>query len=182
MAMRLRKHVPTSIGSCIYFYYDFLFSTLLSIVWMFCKVFLCENFVDIGDVFLSLLLRCFGCATYVSVMCACVFSLVLFSADDVVRYLRGCDVTLPRLQKNGFEHPIIVKEKKGLGLFVPPPDFAVTDVARHVGKTMHAQLVLRGYATLKHRREMHDSTCGVGRHVHAFAFPRRALPLRLVYV
>lgn len=43
-------------------------------------------------------------------------------------------MTLARLHKNGFEHPIMVKEKRGLGLFVPPPDFAVTDVARHVGR------------------------------------------------
>eukprot|EP00117_Sycon_ciliatum_P016702 scpid71096/ scgid3858/ Lysine-specific demethylase 7; JmjC domain-containing histone demethylation protein 1D len=63
------------------------------------------------------------------------------SADGIVKYMRGADVTVAKLEKQGFEHPIMVKEKKGLGLFVPPSDFAVTDVARHVESTRQVDVI-----------------------------------------
>ena len=38
-------------------------------------------------------------------------------------------------ERNGFQTPILVREKEGLGLRVPHKDFSVADVERHVGES-----------------------------------------------
>lgn len=43
-------------------------------------------------------------------------------------------------ERNGFQTPILVEEKEGLGLKVPHEDFSVADVERYVGKSRFAQL------------------------------------------
>ncbi|XP_043283043.1 histone lysine demethylase PHF8-like isoform X2 [Venturia canescens] len=54
-------------------------------------------------------------------------------ADDVVKHVRGQQLTLEYLQNNGFETPIIIDGKDGLDMVVPPPNFSVYDVESYIG-------------------------------------------------
>lgn len=44
------------------------------------------------------------------------------------------DFTVAHIQKNGFSTPILFREKSGLDIKVPKPDFTVADVRQCVGK------------------------------------------------
>ena len=46
---------------------------------------------------------------------------------------RGHELTVDFLDKNGFDTPILIDNKEGLGLIVPPPTFTVQDVELYVG-------------------------------------------------
>ena len=64
--------------------------------------------------------------------------LFVYSADgEVLFHLKGSEVTVDYFQRHGFTKPLIVKQKEGLGLKVPPPDFKVVDVERCVGMFVH---------------------------------------------
>lgn len=54
-------------------------------------------------------------------------------ADDVVKHVRGQQLTLQYLQANGFETPIIIEGKDGLDMTVPPTNFSVYDVESYIG-------------------------------------------------
>ncbi|CAD1477112.1 unnamed protein product, partial [Heterotrigona itama] len=54
-------------------------------------------------------------------------------ADEVVKYVRGQQLTLQHLQANGFENPIIIDGKDGLDMTVPPPNFSVYDIESYIG-------------------------------------------------
>ncbi|KAI4489620.1 hypothetical protein M0802_010930 [Mischocyttarus mexicanus] len=54
-------------------------------------------------------------------------------ADDIVKHVRGQQLTLQYLQNNGFETPIIIDGKDGLDMNVPPPNFSVYDVESYIG-------------------------------------------------
>ncbi|XP_076237493.1 histone lysine demethylase PHF8 isoform X4 [Calliopsis andreniformis] len=54
-------------------------------------------------------------------------------ADDIVKHIRGQQLTLQYLQTNGFETPIIIDGKDGLDMIVPPPNFSVYDVESYIG-------------------------------------------------
>ncbi|XP_035721387.1 histone lysine demethylase PHF8-like isoform X2 [Vespa mandarinia] len=54
-------------------------------------------------------------------------------ADDIVKHVRGQQLTLQYLQTNGFETPIIIDGKDGLDMSVPPPNFSVYDVESYIG-------------------------------------------------
>ncbi|XP_060818110.1 histone lysine demethylase PHF8-like isoform X3 [Bombus pascuorum] len=54
-------------------------------------------------------------------------------ADEVVKHVRGQQLTLQYLQANGFESPIIIDGKDGLDMTVPPPNFSVYDVESYIG-------------------------------------------------
>ncbi|KAG7207012.1 hypothetical protein KM043_000902 [Ampulex compressa] len=54
-------------------------------------------------------------------------------ADDIVKHVRGQQLTLQYLQTNGFENPIIIDGKDGLDMTVPPPNFSVYDVESYIG-------------------------------------------------
>ncbi|XP_033213508.1 lysine-specific demethylase phf2-like isoform X2 [Belonocnema kinseyi] len=54
-------------------------------------------------------------------------------ADDVVKYLRGQQLTIQYLQNIGFDTPIIVDGKEGLDMIVPPSNFSVYDIEGYVG-------------------------------------------------
>lgn len=43
------------------------------------------------------------------------------------------DFTVAHVQKNGFATPILFREKSGLDIKVPKPDFTVADVRQCVG-------------------------------------------------
>ena len=54
-------------------------------------------------------------------------------ADDIVKNVRGQQLTLEYLQSNGFDSPIIIDGKDGLDMTVPPPNFSVYDVESYIG-------------------------------------------------
>ena len=56
------------------------------------------------------------------------------AGDGVLLHLKGSEVTVNYFELNGFKVPIIVDQKEGLGLRVPPPDFRISDVERYVGE------------------------------------------------
>lgn len=63
---------------------------------------------------------------YLSVLCV--------SADPVVSKMEGSQLTIEFLLQNGFDQPIIIEDKEGLGLRVPSDYFTVQDVEALVGK------------------------------------------------
>ncbi|XP_058791434.1 lysine-specific demethylase phf2-like isoform X3 [Phymastichus coffea] len=54
-------------------------------------------------------------------------------ADDIVKHLKGQQLTMQYLQTNGFDIPIIVDIKDGLDMVVPPPNFSLYDVQTYIG-------------------------------------------------
>ena len=57
------------------------------------------------------------------------------SADgEVVLHVKGSEVTLDYFEEHGFGTPLLVEQKDGLGMKVPPSDFTVADVERCVGE------------------------------------------------
>ena len=58
-----------------------------------------------------------------------------FSANDMILHFRnGEPLTMSYFEENGFTVPILVDNKEGLGLKVPPPNFTIQDVESHVGE------------------------------------------------
>ncbi|KAG8239036.1 hypothetical protein J437_LFUL018431 [Ladona fulva] len=58
------------------------------------------------------------------------------SADDIILKMAGQQLTVPFLQRNGFNDPILITQKDGLGMIVPPEAFTVDDVEYYVGKLL----------------------------------------------
>jgi len=56
------------------------------------------------------------------------------SADDVVVKLSGSQLTMDYLEEGGFNEPILVQKKDGLGMSLPAPTFYISDVENYVGK------------------------------------------------
>lgn len=56
------------------------------------------------------------------------------SADDVVVKLSGSQLSMDYLEENGFNEPILVQKKDGLGMSMPAPTFYISDVENYVGK------------------------------------------------
>uniref|UniRef100_A0A8C2IVS1 PHD finger protein 2 n=1 Tax=Cyprinus carpio TaxID=7962 RepID=A0A8C2IVS1_CYPCA len=56
------------------------------------------------------------------------------SSEDVVVKLSGSQLTLDYLEENGFNEPILIQKKDGLGMAMPAPTFYVSDVENYVGK------------------------------------------------
>ncbi|XP_060533055.1 jmjC domain-containing histone demethylation protein 1-like isoform X2 [Cylas formicarius] len=56
-----------------------------------------------------------------------------FNAAGVVREMRGDELTVSYFQRHGFNTPLLFKDKSGLGLRVPPPNFSINDVRLSVG-------------------------------------------------
>uniref|UniRef100_A0A3Q2CUB3 PHD finger protein 2 n=1 Tax=Cyprinodon variegatus TaxID=28743 RepID=A0A3Q2CUB3_CYPVA len=55
-----------------------------------------------------------------------------FPADDIVVKLSGNQLTMDYLEENGFNEPIMVQKKDGLGLSMPAPTFYISDVENYV--------------------------------------------------
>ena len=60
----------------------------------------------------------------------------------IVKLAEGNDLTLEYFECSGFNNPILVQEKSGLGLKVPSNDFTVADVERLVGKMVESVMYL----------------------------------------
>uniref|UniRef100_A0A8C1KBL8 Lysine-specific demethylase PHF2 n=1 Tax=Cyprinus carpio TaxID=7962 RepID=A0A8C1KBL8_CYPCA len=54
------------------------------------------------------------------------------SSEDVVVKLSGSQMTLDYLEENGFNEPILIQKKDGLGMAMPAPTFYVSDVENYV--------------------------------------------------
>ncbi|XP_034949033.1 histone lysine demethylase PHF8-like isoform X2 [Chelonus insularis] len=54
-------------------------------------------------------------------------------ADEIVKRVKGQQLTLQYLQTNGFETPIIIENKDGLDMTLPPSTFSVYDVENYIG-------------------------------------------------
>lgn len=52
------------------------------------------------------------------------------SADSVVQRLRGAQITTQYLYQNGFDYPILIEDKDGLEMKLPPDDFSLRDIER----------------------------------------------------
>lgn len=57
-----------------------------------------------------------------------------YSADKVVKKMKGHQFDLDYIEEHGFTQPVLVHEFHGLDLKVPPSSFTVNDVERLVGK------------------------------------------------
>ncbi|XP_068162628.1 lysine-specific demethylase 7A isoform X2 [Antennarius striatus] len=55
------------------------------------------------------------------------------SGDEILRRMKGEQVTPRYLERHGFTYPIMVTEMEGLGLKLPAPTFSVRDVEQYVG-------------------------------------------------
>ncbi|CAH1801472.1 unnamed protein product [Owenia fusiformis] len=56
-----------------------------------------------------------------------------FDDEKLVKVMEGKDVTVAYWQKHGFDTPIVVHERSGLGMRVPSENFKVNDVKQCVG-------------------------------------------------
>lgn len=56
-----------------------------------------------------------------------------FAQSGMVREMKGSDLSVAYLQQYGFNIPLLFKEKTGLGLRVPSPNFSIRDVRTCVG-------------------------------------------------
>ncbi|UYV69671.1 PHF2 [Cordylochernes scorpioides] len=58
------------------------------------------------------------------------------SAEEILVRLRAQLLTLPYLLQSGFDRPIMVENKSGLGMMLPPEDdgFSVLDVMKYLGE------------------------------------------------
>uniref|UniRef100_A0A673ATK9 Lysine-specific demethylase PHF2 n=1 Tax=Sphaeramia orbicularis TaxID=375764 RepID=A0A673ATK9_9TELE len=63
------------------------------------------------------------------------------SADDVVVKLSGSQLSMDYLEENGFNEPILVQKKDGLGMSMPAPTFYISDVENYVGPDVGVDVV-----------------------------------------
>lgn len=56
-----------------------------------------------------------------------------FAQSGMVREMKGSDLSVAYLQQYGFNIPLLFKDKSGLGLRVPSPNFSIRDVRTCVG-------------------------------------------------
>nr|XP_006819064.1 PREDICTED: LOW QUALITY PROTEIN: lysine-specific demethylase 2A-like [Saccoglossus kowalevskii] len=53
--------------------------------------------------------------------------------EDFIKFVEGEEVTLKYVQENGFNTPLLIKDKSGLGMRIPGKEFNVNDVRQFVG-------------------------------------------------
>ncbi|XP_056590362.1 lysine-specific demethylase phf2 isoform X3 [Triplophysa dalaica] len=63
------------------------------------------------------------------------------SSEDVVVKLSGSQLTLDYLEENGFNEPILIQKKDGLGMSMPAPTFYISDVENYVGPDVLVDVV-----------------------------------------
>ena len=83
--------------------------------------------------------------------------IVSSAGDGVLLRLKGSEVTVNYFERNGFKIPIIVEQKEGLGLRVPPPDFRISDVERYVGECK--DIVITRSSKSRNLIHVHACTC-----------------------
>uniref|UniRef100_A0A8C6TA65 Lysine-specific demethylase PHF2 n=1 Tax=Neogobius melanostomus TaxID=47308 RepID=A0A8C6TA65_9GOBI len=63
------------------------------------------------------------------------------SADDIVVKLGGAQLSMDYLEENGFNEPILVQKKDGLGMSMPASTFYISDVENYVGPDVSVDVV-----------------------------------------
>lgn len=63
------------------------------------------------------------------------------SEGDVVLHMRGQQLTELVLNQQGFNNPIIVDSKDGLGMTLPPDNFSLYDVEAFIGGDMDLDVI-----------------------------------------
>ena len=63
--------------------------------------------------------------------------MMCFSAGEVVKRMHGRDLTVNYWDTNGFDVPLLVEKKDGLGLRVPAPSITVEDIEKRIGESKH---------------------------------------------
>ncbi|XP_028303167.1 lysine-specific demethylase phf2 isoform X2 [Gouania willdenowi] len=63
------------------------------------------------------------------------------SAEDIVVKLSGSQLSLEYLEDSGFNDPILVQKKEGLGMSMPVPTFYISDVENYVGPDVGVDVV-----------------------------------------
>lgn len=58
-------------------------------------------------------------------------------ADEMIKRVRGQQLTLQYLQNHGFSNPIIIDGKDGLDMTLPPSNFSVYDIESYIGKLLY---------------------------------------------
>ncbi|XP_071960096.1 histone lysine demethylase PHF8-like isoform X2 [Antedon mediterranea] len=62
-------------------------------------------------------------------------------ASEIILKKRGWELSLEYFSENGFDTPILIEEKDGLDLLVPPPSFTVHDVESLVGSSFELDVI-----------------------------------------
>lgn len=70
-----------------------------------------------------------GTCVFIRELCSRHFS----SEGEVVTHMRGQQLTETYLRQSGFTTPIVIDNKDGLGMNIPPDNFSIFDVVQHVG-------------------------------------------------
>uniref|UniRef100_A0AAZ3Q8Y5 Lysine-specific demethylase PHF2 n=1 Tax=Oncorhynchus tshawytscha TaxID=74940 RepID=A0AAZ3Q8Y5_ONCTS len=63
------------------------------------------------------------------------------SSEDIVVKLNGSQLTMDYLEEVGFNEPILVLKKDGLGMSMPAPTFYINDVENHVGPDIGVDVI-----------------------------------------
>lgn len=63
------------------------------------------------------------------------------SEGDVVLHMRGQQFTELMLQQQGFNNPIVIDNKEGLGITVPPDSFSLYDVEAFIGSKIQVDVI-----------------------------------------
>lgn len=83
-------------------------------------------------------------------------------ADEVVKHIRGQQLTLPYLQTNGFDTPIIIDGKDGLDMTLPPSNFSVYDIESYIGtETIFFFLYIWKYYSIYVVNDKCDDDCWI---------------------
>ena len=61
------------------------------------------------------------------------FFLVHRDNNTILKLDNGKDLTIETFETHGFNRPMLVINKEGLGMIIPDKKFTVMDVERHVG-------------------------------------------------
>ncbi|XP_064817663.1 lysine-specific demethylase phf2-like [Oncorhynchus masou masou] len=64
-----------------------------------------------------------------------------YSSEDIVVKLNGSQLTMDYLEEVGFNEPILVLKKDGLGMSMPAPTFYINDVENHVGPDVGVDVI-----------------------------------------
>uniref|UniRef100_A0A8C7CB65 PHD finger protein 2 n=1 Tax=Oncorhynchus kisutch TaxID=8019 RepID=A0A8C7CB65_ONCKI len=73
------------------------------------------------------------CLAYLLQSCTC--------CPDIVVKLNGSQLTMDYLEEVGFNEPILVLKKDGLGMSMPAPTFYINDVENHVGPDVGVDVI-----------------------------------------
>ncbi|XP_077995362.1 histone lysine demethylase PHF8-like isoform X2 [Glandiceps talaboti] len=63
------------------------------------------------------------------------------NADEIIHKVHGSRMTIDYFERHNFEKPVLIENKDGLGLVVPPPNFSVNDVEAYVGVSKEVHVI-----------------------------------------